>query len=204
VDTGPVLPPVWDWSRSIWLVPRRLDGRVEVLLGGRLRSLAWPDASLRGRRVLAATVSRDGSRVVLALSRPGGSSELVVARVLRSSEAAGTPMALRGSRVIPTGTRLPPVVEIGWRDAQTLAVLVRGEGLSSRVLTVAVDGQRESRTLTDDSDVLFGRGIAMASTPTTGVVRVTTRDGDVLSLGAEGSWLDVGTGRPLRAPTFVG
>ncbi len=204
VDTGPVVPPVWDWSRSIWLVPRRFDGRVEVLLGGRLRSLAWPDASLRGRSVRAATVSRDGSRLVLALSSPGGGSELVLARVLRSSEAAGTPTALRGSRVVPTGTRLPPVVEIGWRDAQTLAVLVRGEGLSSRVLTVAVDGQRESRTLTDDSDVLFARAIAMASAPTTGVVRVTTRDGEVLSLGAEGSWLDVGTGRPLRAPTFVG
>lgn len=204
VATGPVVPPVWDWSRSIWLVPRRFDGSVQVLLGGRLRSLAWPVASRRGGMVRAATVSRDGSRLAVALARPGGGSELLLARVMRSSESSGTPLALRGGRAVQTGTRLPPVVEIGWRDAQTLAVLVRGEGLSSRVLTVPVDGQRESRTLADDSDVLFGRAVAMAASPATGVVRVTTRVGEVMSLGAEGSWLDVGTGRPLRAPTFVG
>jgi hypothetical protein len=204
VETGPAAKPSWDWSRALWLVPRRFDGTVQVLLGGRLRSLAWPDPTLRGGVVRAMTVSRDGSRLVLALSRPGG-SVLALARVTRSPDQSASPVALRAPSEVRAGSRLPGVVALGWRDELTLAVLVRRAGMGSRVLGVPVDGQRESRTLSADSDVLFGRGVAMAASPVSGEVRVTTREGGVHLLSEQGRWRqDLDLVEPLQAPTFVG
>lgn len=201
---GPVTKPLWDWSRALWLVPRRFDRQVRLLAGGRARALRWPGSLPVGRVVDAATISRDGSRLVLAVSRPGGGSELVLARVVRSA-AAGAPLALSDPRSVPTGSRLPRVADLEWRDEQTLAVLTRAGGLGSRVLAVPVDGQRQSRTLSDDSDVLFGSARTLAASPATGEVRVTTRRGEVVVLLSQGRWQEVAVGRrPLRAATFVG
>ena len=201
--TGAVTRPLWDWSRALWLVPRRFDGTVTVLLGGRQRSLAWPDPWPGGRRVQAAALSRDGSRLVLAVA-DGRGSRLLVGRVMRSSEQAAAPVELRAARRIPTGTGLPPVLDLGWRDAQTLAVLVRDDRQRSRVLSVPVDGQRESGTLIADSDVLFGRPLAMAADPVSGQVRVTTSPDGAQVLSGQGRWQDASRGAPLRLPAFVG
>ena len=201
--TGPVTRPLWDWSRALWLVPRRFDGTVTVLLGGRQRSLAWPGPWPDGRTVQAAALSRDGSRLVLAVA-DGRESRLLVGRVMRSSEQAAAPVALRAARRISTGTGLPPVLDLGWRDAQTLAVLVRDDRQRSRVLAVPVDGQRESGTLIADSDVLFGRPLAMAADPVSGQVRVTTSPDGAQVLSGQGRWQDASRGAPLRLPAFVG
>ena len=203
VPTGRVTRPMWDWARTLWLVPRRFEGRVQVLVGGRLRSLTWPDARPDGRAVSAAALSRDGSRLVLAVVRDGR-HELLLSRVVRSSEDAAAPVALRAARPIATGGRLPEVLEVGWRDAQTLAVLVRDDRQRSRVLAVPVDGQRESGALNEDSDVLFGRPRGMTTEPVTGQVRVDTRPDGSQVLSGEGRWQDAGRGAPLRLPTFVG
>jgi hypothetical protein len=203
VVTGPVTRPLWDWSRALWLVPRRFEGRVTVLVGGRTRTLAWPGPWPAGRTVQAAALSRDGSRLVLAVAR-GGGSELLLSRVLRSSDEAAAPVALRAARTVVTGTRLPTVLELGWRDTQTLAVLVRDDRQRSRVLAVPVDGQRESGTLNADSDVLFGRPVAMAADPVSGEVRVTTAPEGAQVMSGQGRWQDAGRSVPLRLPTFVG
>jgi hypothetical protein len=201
VVTGPVTRPVWDWARALWLVPHRLDGPVPVMLGGRLRELTWPGPSLEGRRVQAAIVSRDGSRLVLAVARDAGGSDLLVSRVQRSSDRSGTPVALKPARRV---AQTPSVLAVGWRDPMSLVVLVGGDRQRSRVLVVPVDGQVESRTLNDDSDVLFGRPVAMAADPVTGDVRVTTSPAAVHVLTGEGRWQDAERETPLRLPTFVG
>jgi hypothetical protein len=203
IATGRVTRPMWDWARTLWLVPRRFEGRVQVLVGGRLRSLSWPDARPTVRTVRAAALSRDGSRLVLAVTR-AGRHQLLLSRVVRSSEDAAAPVALSAARPIATGGRLPEVLEVGWRDAQTLAVLVRDDRQRSRVLAVPVDGQRESGVLNDDSDVLFGRPRTMAADPATGQVRVSIMPNGGQVLTGQGRWQDAGRGAPLRLPTFVG
>jgi hypothetical protein len=149
-------------------------------------------------------MSRDGTRLVLALARPGGST-LVMARVLRSPDTAGKPLALRSSGVVETGAQLRGLVDLGWHDTTTLAVLVRPDRVSSRVLAVPVDGQRASGALSDDSDVLFGSAVAMAASPDLQEVRVTTSGGDEYVLRTPGRWrLVSGDRAPLRSPTYVG
>lgn len=203
--TGPVVRPFWDWSDALWLVPRRFGGEVRVVVRDRPRSLRWDVPWAIGQEVRAAALSRDGSRLVLALDRRGGGSSLLLARVLRSSGARGGPVALRPVGVIGTAEPLEAVVDIGWRDPLTLAVLTRVDRLSSRVLSVPVDGQQQSGALSDDSDVLFGRAVAMTASPATEEVRVTTSDGDVQLLTSTGGWrLEQADRPPLRAPTYVG
>ncbi len=206
VATPGVSGMAWDWSRTLWIGPRRV-GPVRAVLGDTTRLLAWPGSGLEGRQVQAFTVSRDGTRVVMAVapSSRGGGSELWAARVARSSDQSVGPVALRAARRVRTAFPLPPVVELGWRDAQTLAVLVRRDQLSSRLLAVPVDGQGESRVLSGDSDVLFGRAIAAAVSPVDGEALVVTAGGQVHHLSEQGRWrLDTGAGRALRSPTFVG
>ena len=97
------------------------------------------------------------------------------------------------------------MVEVDWSDPQTLAVLVRRDAVSSRLLSVPVDGQRESGVLSADSDVLFGAAVAAAVSPVDGEALVLTDDGQVHALSEEGRWrLDPRFDRPLRLPTFVG
>jgi hypothetical protein len=194
----------WDWSRALWLIPPRFDGEVQVLMGGRIRTLSWPASSLRGLRVDAATLSRDGSRLVLALSGDRGGSWLVLARVQRTAEGSSPPVALQPEGRVATGSPLSGVVDLGWRDAQTLAVLERAGRLRSRVLAVPVDGQAASGALEEHSDLLFGRAVAMAASPVGGQVRVTTDDGRVHALTDQGRWQQVDDRSPLRLPTFVG
>lgn len=206
VDTSGVSALAWDWSRTLWIGPRRVGDDVLALVGDRVRRLRWPDPALHGRRVDSFTVSRDGTRVVLAVATPdGGGSELWSARVTRSADQSVGPVALGGVQPVSTARRLPRVVEIGWSDPQTLAVLVRRDPLSSRLLSVPVDGQRESGVLSADSDVLFGSAVAAAVSPVDGEALVLTDEEQVHVLSEEGRWrVDPRVERPLRLPTFVG
>ena len=71
VETAGVSALAWDWSRTLWIGPRRVGDGVLAVVGDRVRRLRWPDPGLRGRRVQSFTVSRDGTRVVLAVAAPG-------------------------------------------------------------------------------------------------------------------------------------
>ena len=206
IATGRVAGVAWDWSRTLWIVTRRLEDGVRAVVGDRVRRLAWPDPGLRGRRVQSLAVSRDGTRVVIAVPARGRrGSELWAARVARSADESVGPVALRAARRIRTAYPLPPVVEIGWKDPQTVAALVRRDALSSRLLAVPVDGQRESGVLSGDSDVLFGTAIDLAVSPVDGEALVVTAEGQLQVLSEQGRWrLDTETGSPLRSPTFVG
>jgi hypothetical protein len=206
VETAGVSGLAWDWSRTLWIGPRRVGDGVVALVGDRVRRLRWPDPALRGRRVDSFTVSRDGTRMVLAVAARGrGGSELWSARVTRSPDQSGGPVALGGVRRVTTARPLPRIVEVDWSDPQTLAVLVRRDPVSSRLLSVPVDGQRESGVLSADSDVLFGSAVAAAVTPVDGDALVLTDDGRVHVLSEEGRWrVDPRVERPLRLPTFVG
>ncbi|HEX5090908.1 MAG TPA: hypothetical protein VFV89_24065, partial [Nocardioides sp.] len=167
--------------------------------------LRWDAPAALGREVRAAAMSRDGTRLVMAISRPGGGSRLLMARVLRSPDTAGKPLGLRSTGTVQTGAQLRGLVDLGWRDTTTLAVLVRPDRVSSRVLAVPVDGQRASGALLEDSDVLFGRAVAMAASPEPEQVRVTTTGGDHYVLSPPGRWrLVPGDRAPLRSPTYVG
>ena len=204
VDAGQGTVAVWDWSRALWLVRRSPDDAVWVLLGGRLRRLPWSGPSLRGSSVQAATLSRDGSRLVLAVSRPGARTELLIARVERSADQTAAPVALRAGTVLATGAELPEVIDLGWMDELTLTVLVRPDRLRSRVLRIPVDDQRVSGALVEDSDVLFGRAVHMAASPEGPRVRVTTRERGVHVLSSQGRWQMVDVESNLRAATYVG
>lgn len=206
VETAGVSSLAWDWSRTLWIGPRRVGDGVLAVVGDRVRRLRWPEPGLRERRVRSFTVSRDGTRVVLAVAAPGrGGSELWTARVTRSADQSMGPVTLGGVRPVTTARRLPRVVEVDWSDPQTLAVLVRRDAVSSRLLSVPVDGQRESGVLSADSDVLFGTAVASAVSPVEGEALVLTDEGQAHALSEEGGWrLDSRVDPPLRLPTFVG
>lgn len=191
----------WDWSRTLWIGPERLRDGVRAVVGDQVRRLDWQGEG--SRPVEAFTVSRDGTRVVVAL-RSGQDSELWEARVTRSPEDSVGPVALSAPRRVRTALPLRRVQELGWRDPQTLAVLVRRDALSSRVLGVPVDGQAVSRVLAEDSDVLFGTAVDLAVSPVDGTTVVRTRGGTMHVMSEQGRWRADSRIPPLRSLTFVG
>ncbi len=198
------LRPVWDWSRRVWLVdPAGGAGAVRVGHDGKLTTL--PLRGLPPGPVTAAALSRDGTRLVLALAPSGGrGARLMLARVLRASDASARPVRLSRARVIATQTPVRPVVDLAWRDGTQVAVLTRASRTTSLVEVVSVDGESESGALTEPVDVLFARGVSLTSSPGTRTLLVSTDEQRTYELTLQGRWVEDPQLRGLSRPVFVG
>jgi hypothetical protein len=135
-----------------------------------------PLQGLPDGELTAAALSRDGTRLVLALA-PGASgagARLYLTRVLRASDESGTPVRLSRARPIKTQSPLQRVVDLTWRDGTQVAVLTRATRTTSLVDVVSVDGQSESGALAEPVDVLFARAVSVTSSPATRSLLVTS------------------------------
>ena len=204
ITVGASLRPLWDWSRRVWLVdPAGGPGAVRVALGGRLTTL--PLRGLPDVPVTAAALSRDGTRLVLALAPVAGrGARLVLTRVLRASDESGTPVRLSDARQIATQSPLKRVLDLAWRDGTQVAVLSRASRTTSLVDLVPVDGESQSGALSEPVDVLFARGVSLTSSPGTRTLLVTTADRRTFELTIQGRWVEDATLRGVPRPVFVG
>jgi hypothetical protein len=198
------LRPLWDWTRRVWLVdPAGGPDAVRVLLDGELTPM-----SVRGlpeRPVTAAALSRDGTRLVLALEpTPGRGAQLFLTRVLRASDESGTPVRLSRARPIATQSPVERVLDIAWRDGTRVAVLTRTSRTTSLVELVSVDGQSESGALSEPVDVLFARGVSLTSSPGNRTLLVTTSQPRTYELTIQGRWVEEEALRGVARPVFVG
>jgi hypothetical protein len=198
-----VLRPMWDRTDRLWLVDRTPEG-VRVLVGSRagVRPIAAP--GLRHQDVLAAALSRDGSRLAVAVAGSRrGSARLLVLRVVR--EGAGAPVRLTRAQPLTTVTSPMQVRGLSWRDPTTVAVLSRPSRTTSEVLLAACDGSTASVGLNGAVDVLFARGAAVAASPggPTALV-VAADDGQLHQLDDSGRWVLGGGPTGLRIPAYVG
>ncbi len=198
-----LLRPMWDRNDRMWLLDRTSGGTVvTTVLDGRTTVLPAP--ALDGVRVQAASLSRDGSRLVVAVPRGGqGGSRLVRLDVER--RGSGVPVRLTSPLRLGTPDPLSTVVALGWRDPTTVAALTRPSRSTSQVVLVAIDGSSASVALEESVDLLFEAGVGLAASPGgRTALMVTTKDGSLHALNAQGRW-DFDVAAPgLRAATFVG
>jgi hypothetical protein len=179
-----VLRPAYDMFGDLWIVDRTPQGaRVLVVDEDRVRRLRVPGVT--GADVAAFAVARDGSR--LAVAYAGTPAPAVrVTDILRTDE--GIVSGAGRSRVLRAGDEAR-IVDLGWRDPATLAVLSRPTGETSRVGFVSADGSPTPSTLVEPS-VFRGAAREMVVAPDPGLpLRLITPDQRLYTLsGNGGSW----------------
>jgi hypothetical protein len=180
-----VLRPSYDMFGDLWLLDRTPRGaRVLVVSGSTVRQLRVPGVT--GTDVAAFSVARDGSR--LAVAYPGAPAPPVrVADILRTDEGivSGAGRAQVFSSGSPEDAR---IVDIGWRDPATLAVLARTTTETSQVSFVSADGSPTSPTLVEPS-VFRGAAQAMVVAPDADVpLQLITPDQRLYTLSGNGNW----------------
>jgi hypothetical protein len=198
-----VLRPMWDHVGRLWLVDRTATGpRVLVRHYGAAEQIPAP--GLGGARVLAAALSRDGTRLVLALAGPGPVGDrLVMLRVVRN--ASGEPLRLTRPQEIATPQPLLRSQDVGWRDPTTVAVLTRPSRTTTEVVLASADGSSGRIDLDSELDVLFEPGVTLAASPAApAALMVAARDGGLHALDVQGRWDLDALPSGLRVPAFVG
>jgi hypothetical protein len=198
-----LLRPLWDHTGRLWLLDRTSQGpRVLVRHFGQVRRIPAP--GLAGERVLAASLSRDGTRLVAVLAgRERTGDGLVMMRVVR--QASGEPVRLTRPRVMSTPQPLLRAQDVGWRDPTTVAVLTRPSRTTSEVVLASSDGSSGPIDLDSELDVLFEPGLSLAASPGAPVaLMVAARDGGVHALDVQGRWDLDAVPSGLREPVFVG
>lgn len=204
ISAPSTLRPMWDWSRRLWLVDRAGGaGAVRVVLDGAARVL--PMRSLPDGEITAAALSRDGTRLALALAPTGGGpARLVTTRVQRSSADGGAPLRLLPAISVATRAPLSRVVDLAWRDGTQVAVLTRTARETSQVEVVSIDGQSESGALVEPVDVLFAEAVSLTSAPGARTLLVSTRARQTFELTLQGRWVEDEALVGVLRPGFVG
>lgn len=141
-----VLRPSFDMFGDVWIVDRtRRGAKVWVLRNGRTQQLRVPGVT--GAQVVAFSVARDGSRIAFGLAGDPAPA-LRVVDILRDDERAVS--GVGQVRSVPTG--LPDagrIVDLGWRDPATLALLSRPTNETSAVSFVSFDGSPISQSMVE-------------------------------------------------------
>lgn len=191
--------PAWDVAGRLWIADRRATGTVVSVASGDRppRRVAVPGIS--GQRVIDLTVSRDGTRLVAALDRPGG-DVVVVSRLAWSARGVrATP-----ARVVDSGDgRELSLRDLGWRSPTELVVLAALTPELSEVRSVTVDGAPAALRGVSPAELLRESGRRLVSLPVSGLPAwVVTDDGDALQLSplVEGAPRTSG----IAALTYVG
>jgi hypothetical protein len=184
-DGTDVLRPSYDMFGDLWLVDRTLEGaRVLVVRDDQVREVDVPGVT--GAGIAAFSVARDGSRLAVAYGGGRGNS-VRVTDILRTDE--GIVSGAGRSRTFTAGGRdAIRLVDVGWRDPGTLAVLSRGSAETSQVSYISSDGSPVAPDLTGPS--VF-RGVAqtmVVDADTTLPLRLITPDQRLYTLSGNGNW----------------
>lgn len=180
-----LLRPSFDMFGDLWVVDRTPQGaKLFVVREGRVRAVRVPGVT--GTDVAAFSVARDGSRLAVAFA--GSRVPLVrVTDILRTDE--GIVSGPGRSQSFPTGGRdATGLVDIGWRDPGTLAVLSRTSPETSQISYVSSDGSPVDPDLTEPS-VFRGQAQAMVVAPDVDLpLLLITPDDRLYTLSTNGSW----------------
>jgi hypothetical protein len=180
-----VLRPSFDMFGDLWLVDRTAQGaRVLVVRDGRVRRVRVPGVT--GKDVAAFSVARDGSR--LAVAYAGSPAPPVrVTEILRTDE--GIVSGPGRSRLLGPGVGdSARVIDIGWRDPATLAVLSRPTDETSKVGFLSADGSPTTPALVEPS-VFRGVAQAMVVAPDVEVpLNLITPAQRLYTLSGNGTW----------------
>lgn len=178
---GDLLRPSYDAHRNLWAVDRN-GGRARVWVGtgSGLRQLRVPGVT--GTAVTAVSVSMDGSRLAFVL----GGRRVRVVDVLRTNDYRVT--GVGSSRdVAPASVTNEPLLDVGWRDAGTLALLSRASPASSRVTLLAADGSTDV-DLTEPSLYAGSAAQVVVSPDTAQPLYLLSSEGRLVSLSSSGQW----------------
>jgi Lipoprotein LpqB beta-propeller domain/Sporulation and spore germination len=154
------LRPAWDFADRLWLVDRAPDGaRVSYVQGNRETAVHVP--GITGTRVRMFLVSRDGTRLVAVVRRPGGDT-LVVSRIKhgRTGRVLG---ATSAERISAEGEVQLPIRDIAWQTTTSIAVLSPFTSSLAQLRMASVDGSPASRE--NSSATVEGRLRALAGSP---------------------------------------
>jgi hypothetical protein len=180
-----LLRPSYDMFGDLWLVDRTSRGaRVLVVSGNEVRTIPVPGVT--GADVAAFSVARDGSR--LAVAYAGSRAPLVrVIDILRTDE--GIVSGAGQSRDFAAGGRdATKLVDVGWRDPATLAVLSRASAETSQISYVSADGSPVAPELVEPS-LFRGAAQAMVVAPSADLsLMLLTTDQRLYTLGSSGNW----------------
>jgi len=180
-----VLRPRYDMFGDLWLVDRTPNGaRVLVVDAEGTRTLRIPGVT--GADVAAFSVARDGARLAVAYAGTP-TPRLRVVDILRTDE--GTVSGAGRAQVFSTGDAdAARIVDIGWRDPATLAVLSRPTAETSRLSFISADGSPTLPTLLEPS-VFRGAAAAMVVAPNADLpLHLITPDQRLYTLSSNGNW----------------
>lgn len=183
VDGTDVLRPSYDVFGDLWLVDRTSRGaRVLVVSGGRVREVRVPGVT--GADVVAFSVARDGARMAVAYA--GSPAPAVrVTDLLRTDEGAVSGAGRSHTIVVGDG---PRIVDLGWRDPATLAVLLRPTAETSVVDLVPYDGSPLPATVTVPSTFRGAAQSLVVSPDGATPLRLVTPDQRLFTLSSGGTW----------------
>ncbi len=180
-----LLRPSYDMFGDLWVIDRTAAGaRVLVVSGDTVRRVPVPGVT--GADVAAFSVARDGSR--LAVAYAGSRTPTVrVTDILRTDE--GIVSGAGRSRTFVAGGRdATRLVDVGWRDPATLAVLSRTSAETSQVSLISSDGSPVSPDLVEPS-LFRGAAQAMVVAPASELpLLLLTTDQRLYTLGSNGNW----------------
>lgn len=184
-----LLRPAYDMFGDLWLLDRTSRGaRLYVARGGRVREVVADGVT--GAEVTGFSVARDGSRLALSLAGRGAVARVVDVLRTDEGEVTGLGHQTQLSADVTDGAR---VVDVGWRDAGTLALLARPSGDTSRVVLVSADGSPVASTVLQPSE-FRGAATALVVAPhPEAPVRLVTADQRVFTLTGNGQWPHTGS-----------
>ncbi len=162
-----LLRPSWDRSGNLWIVQNKSGSasKLWLLPAGQDKAVALPALTelKGGRQIKALRVARDGVRVA-ALIGDGSQTEIQIGRIT----PGGAPASLGFHSI---NAELTSVVDLAWRDADTLAVLGRAgdstsilpyevpiSGGSIRAIGGSFEGTPTSITAAPGKEILLGIG----------------------------------------------
>ncbi|MCL3862669.1 LpqB family beta-propeller domain-containing protein [Actinotalea sp. K2] len=186
-----LLAPSFDRQGWVWTGERASSGSLTAVRPGDEAVVVGAEW-LESRTVQSVRVARDGARVVVAHSGPGGSDLVMdLAAVVRGQD--GTPQLLSEERV-RVGTVLEGVTDMAWVDEGRVAVLGRSGDVSvPTVHLVTLGGSVEDLTTPEGAVSLAARGDR--------ALFVVDESGRLHSW-QNAAWVAVATG--VEAPTFPG
>jgi hypothetical protein len=149
-----------------------------------VRTLDVPGVT--GEDVSAFSVARDGSRLAVAYAGDPAPA-LRVVDILRTDEGivSGAGSARTFSDGRSDGAR---IVDLGWRDPSTLAVLTRPTAETSEVNFVGADGSPVAEDLVQPTAFRGAASELVVSPDTDLPIRLITPDQRLYTLAANGSW----------------
>ena len=153
---------------------------------------------MTGANVAGFSVARDGSR--LAVAYAGSRAPTIrVTDILRTDE--GIVSGAGQARTFAAGGDATRLVDVGWRDPATLAVLSRTSAETSQVSYISADGSPVDPELTEPS-VFRGTAQALVVAPDPNLpLRLITPDQRLYTLNSNGNWPR--TDSKIVAATYV-